>query len=171
MLSAEAPKITDWMQAWGSLAGLVMSTFAVVFTGLLFRHEIRVRREEQRDAMAAQARLIFGKVLEIKRVGGEERVMEVMKFEVQNFSSLPIVDVACSIYGDGGLIAEGLPMDLVESGRKTGYTTKLNMQIPWQRFDDVAKGAWVQVRFVDASGVRWRRDGRKELVRILPLKG
>ncbi|MGC4857308.1 hypothetical protein ACLQ24_29070 [Micromonospora sp. DT4] len=69
MLAAEAPKITDWMQAWGSVVGLVMSTFAVIFTGLLFRHEIRVRREEQRDGEAAQARLIVGRMINWKPSG------------------------------------------------------------------------------------------------------
>ncbi|WP_346540180.1 hypothetical protein [Micromonospora sp. DPT] len=43
MLAKVAPKVTDWMQAWGSVAGLLMSTVAVLFTGLLFRHEVQVR--------------------------------------------------------------------------------------------------------------------------------
>jgi hypothetical protein len=58
VLAAEDPKITDWMQAWGSVAGLAMSTLAVLLTGILFRHEIRVRRDEKESAESAQAQLV-----------------------------------------------------------------------------------------------------------------
>jgi hypothetical protein len=102
VLAEEAPKITDWMQAWGSFAGLVMSTVAVIFTGLLFRHEIRVRREEQRDSEAALARLV---VYEFRRVdttdvdddGNLIGDVVYIEYRIRNLAASPILDVTFSL--------------------------------------------------------------------------
>ncbi len=34
MLAVELPKVTDWMQEWASLAGVLVSALAVVITML-----------------------------------------------------------------------------------------------------------------------------------------
>ncbi|MGC4748930.1 hypothetical protein ACLQ28_25210 [Micromonospora sp. DT201] len=93
MLAAEAPKITDWMQAWGSLAGLVMSTAAVIFTGLLFRHEIRVRREEKTDAESVQARLVVGTDIYLVPKQGQPDLFVEAGVKVVNYSNAPVLDL------------------------------------------------------------------------------
>jgi len=58
VIVADAPNAADWMQAWGSIAAVLTSTIAIVITGLLLRHEVRARREEQGEARQSQARLV-----------------------------------------------------------------------------------------------------------------
>ncbi|WP_026208463.1 hypothetical protein [Catelliglobosispora koreensis] len=50
LLADETPKITDWMQAWGTLIGATLTVAAVVLTGLLLRHEIRAARQAREMA-------------------------------------------------------------------------------------------------------------------------
>jgi hypothetical protein len=46
---ADRPKVTDWMQAWGSLGGFLAAVGAAGFTGWLLRHELgSARRSEER---------------------------------------------------------------------------------------------------------------------------
>ncbi|WP_328651310.1 hypothetical protein OG598_24915 [Micromonospora sp. NBC_00330] len=161
MLAAEAPKITDWMQAWGSLAGLVMSTAAVIFTGLLFRHEIRVRREEQRDGEAAQARLIVCGVAELDVRGDEVRGAF---WYVANHSSAPIFDLKAWIvanYAATGVIFEGdeelQTLHVLEPGQT--HRGRLNFLDTYSAetvgLDHVACAA----EFYDGFGLQWRREG------------
>ncbi|MFD6610039.1 hypothetical protein ACFWD1_14260 [Micromonospora chalcea] len=106
MLTAEAPKITDWMQAWSGLLGLFMSTVAVIFTGLLLRHEIRVRRNEQRDSEAAQSRLIAGRVVGFEReqirspTGLRKGEIIGVKWRVDNYSQAPVFDVRVVVHSE-----------------------------------------------------------------------
>lgn len=44
----EAPKVTDWMQGWGSLAGVLAGAAAAVAAAWLLLHE----RQQARDAQA-----------------------------------------------------------------------------------------------------------------------
>ncbi|MEU2988880.1 hypothetical protein ABZ647_31320 [Micromonospora aurantiaca] len=48
----EEPKVTDWMQAWGSILGVVAGVGAAIAAGWLLLHE----REQARLAQAAQQR-------------------------------------------------------------------------------------------------------------------
>ncbi|WP_147457350.1 hypothetical protein [Micromonospora sp. CV4] len=167
MLAAEAPKITDWMQAWGSLAGLVMSTAAVIFTGLLFRHEIRVRREEQRDKEASQARLVFGQVSGVSTDGAEDPGREPRRHEtpatlqwlVTNRSSSPIMDVVFRVRAERSLV------DWVDARHEELVTDSLSgeLQVNPDLFY-VKRGQfdprtihW-EFEFTDAAGLRWVRE-------------
>jgi hypothetical protein len=87
------------MQGWGSILSLVVSTGALVFTGWLLRHEIRVRREEKADTDASLARLVLGQITalapggidpETKVTSGEVRTLY---WEVRNYGSMPIYAV------------------------------------------------------------------------------
>ncbi|MFG3645092.1 hypothetical protein ACGF3C_32940 [Micromonospora sp. NPDC047762] len=169
MLVAEAPKITDWMQAWGSLAGLVMSTAAVIFTGLLFRHEIRVRREEQRDNEAAQARLIVCGVAGIDVRGDEVRGAS---WYVANHSSAPIFDLKAWIvanYAATEVVFEGAEeletLRVLEPGQT--HRGMLNFRDTYSAemvgLDHLACAA----EFYDAVGLQWRREGGLSPDRII----
>jgi hypothetical protein len=59
LLFAQAePDVADWLQGWGTVAGAVFSALAFLATLGLLLHEIRVRRRDEEDPMAQQARLI-----------------------------------------------------------------------------------------------------------------
>lgn len=160
MLAEEAPKITDWMQAWGSVVGLVMSTAAVIFTGLLFRHEIRVRRDESRDAEAAQARLIVGEIMYPFGPAGQ---YDGVSWVVHNHSSAPIFSLYVAVSSsslDGLLLYRGNPddyPDAVAPGGSVSGSWTFDEPIPEHSW--VPDGGRVMLEFVDASGLTWQRAG------------
>ncbi|MFD6771185.1 hypothetical protein ACFWC6_33780 [Micromonospora chalcea] len=170
MLAEEAPKITDWMQAWGSLAGLVMSTVAVLFTGLLFRHEIRVRREEQRDNEAAQARLVVGIIAEwepseVNEWGDLVGPAVSLTWQVKNYSQAPVFDVRISFYAnwghDFGVVRfsnkKPVAVAVIEESA-SGQVGITPTEIRDEEGFDLSRFT-VSVEFTDASGVRWKRFG------------
>lgn len=63
-----------------------MSVLALWFTALLYLHEVRIRREEKADADAAQARLIFGRVVEFR---APAEMLTSVRYEVANHSAAP----------------------------------------------------------------------------------
>jgi len=168
VLAAEAPKITDWMQAWGSLAGLVMSTAAVIFTGLLFRHEIRVRRQEQRDSEAAQARLVIGTVTDATTAGD---VVVGARWLVTNHSDAPVFNVNVSVLNRHG---EGRPLVGGDSDRSIEILQPGQSEVGEVRFlyhwpaEQVNRDQmWIAAFFLDSSGVRWARGGTEVPERAL----
>ncbi|WP_144420152.1 hypothetical protein [Micromonospora haikouensis] len=169
MLAVEAPKVTDWMQAWGSLAGLVMSTFAVIFTGLLFRHEIRVRREERRDNEAAQARLIVTRCVGLSYKDEDGiRFVESVHFEVLNFSGLPILYPMLFARTGGYGCRSSAYVEQVVTDRLVGE------MVPKRPFPARIKGGGqldagyvsTEIYFTDANGLSWQRKDNADPVRI-----
>lgn len=168
MLTAEAPKITDWMQAWGSLAGLVMSTAAVIFTGLLFRHEIRVRRDEQRDNEAAQARLVIGAVTEAVTVDG---LVVGARWLIVNHSNAPVFDVHVSVlnrHGEGRPLVEGdsdKSIEILQPGQSEKGSVTFIYHWPEELVD--RDQMWIAVFYLDASGIQWSRGGTEVPQRLV----
>ncbi|MCG5443281.1 hypothetical protein NIE79_001082 [Micromonospora sp. NIE79] len=161
MLAAEAPKITDWMQAWGSVVGLLLSGLAAMATWLLFRHEIQVRREEQRDNEAAQARLIVPVLDDLP-----QGVDEVPSFTIANYSGVPFYDLRVMLLRNERLIGN-YPSPLhVLMGEVAGSFSYL--EVPGV---DVARRAKtgdlaIGVYFTDASGLRWSKLNREPPTRV-----
>ncbi|MFE0590317.1 hypothetical protein [Micromonospora echinospora] len=62
----EQPKITDWMQAWGSIAGVITGLLAALAAGFLFwherqkAHEAQVQTDEDRREAALNAARAVG---------------------------------------------------------------------------------------------------------------
>jgi hypothetical protein len=170
-LAAEAPKITDWMQGWGNVLGVLMSSIAVIFTGLLFRHERNVRREEQADSEAAQARLVVGSVGRLSR----DRKSDVVEpgsgpftgigWQVNNLSGLPVLDVSIRIFGGwlpSGLIdhvADIMRVDTVEGGIKLQTPIAIGER-------DAQCDTRVEIKFTDSNGLVWTRVDREQPVRV-----
>ncbi|MEU0548295.1 hypothetical protein [Micromonospora sp. NPDC005979] len=175
MLAAEAPKITDWMQAWGSLAGLVMSTFAVVFTGLLFRHETRVRREEQESREAAQARLVIpvlthddddsdGVVVRNDPTGATVTLV--------NHSAAPIFDVRVDVAWEESHRWPGRRREMkstvtAHGGRRFAVVEK-SEAVRFELTGSAAHVGQARIRFTDAAGLVWVRTGLGSPVRYTP---
>ncbi|RQX15840.1 hypothetical protein DDE19_17655 [Micromonospora ureilytica] len=161
MLAAEAPKITDWMQAWGSVVGLLLSGLAAMATWLLFRHEIQVRREEQRDNEAAQARLIVP-VLSDPPQGPDE----VRSFTIANYSGVPFYDLRVMLLRNARLIGNYPSALHVLMGEVAGSFSYL--EVPGVDVAGIAKTGdlAIGVYFTDASGLRWSKLNREPPIRV-----
>lgn len=155
------------MQAWGSLVGLMMSTAAVLFAGLLFRHEIRVRREERRDNEATQARLIIATITEVVREGGQVVGAEVA---VVNHSGAPVFDVYLYVTNwqldHAGMFkgASSKSIEILQPG-ETGYGRVVFDQ-SWPSRRVRRSHMWAAVAFFDAAGLNWDRKGSEHPVRV-----
>ncbi|WP_431905570.1 hypothetical protein [Micromonospora carbonacea] len=170
MLAEEAPKVTDWMQAWGSLAGLVMSTAAVIFTGLLFRHEIRVRREEQRDNEAAQARLVVTHPVRFSRNSlekGRQWALTHAYGTIDNYSGAPVLNVAVRVIKQGEAVGiEDAKFPVLADNVQWGV--ELVKPIDRGKEDPLPEDHLPEIEFTDAGGLRWKRLGNDLPVRVLP---
>ncbi|MEH1101880.1 hypothetical protein [Micromonospora sp. CPCC 205561] len=176
MLAAEAPKITDWMQAWGSLAGLLMSTLAVIVTGLLLRHEIRVRREEQRASEAAQARLVIP-VLTFDDDSGTEGIRTYgpsnpASVTLTNHSAAPIFDVRVDVVWKGANRWPGRRRDSVETvssgGARRFTVVEKTVAVDYELPALAASRGQARVQFTDAAGLVWERVGLQPPARYTP---
>lgn len=98
----EQPKVTDWMQAWGSLAGVLAGLLAAGAAALLLLHERKraTEAERQLDEERAEADLSAPRsvVLTQARFGGQEYAGEgfadQMTLQLQNYGAFPIRNVA-----------------------------------------------------------------------------
>ncbi|MEW2378547.1 hypothetical protein AB0883_20950 [Micromonospora sp. NPDC047812] len=176
MLAAEAPKITDWMQAWGSLAGLVMSTLAVVVTGLLLRHEIRVRREEKRASESAQARLVIP-VLTFKDASETEGIRTYgpsnpASVTLTNHSAAPIFDVRIDVMWKKTHRWPGRRRDSVETvlagGARRFTVVEKTVAVDYELSAVAASIGQARVQFTDAAGLVWERVGLQPPVPYTP---
>ncbi|GAA3937286.1 hypothetical protein [Actinoplanes auranticolor] len=166
MLAADAPSVTDWMQGWGSLLGVLMSSVAVIFTGWLLRHEIRVRREEKADSDAAQARLIVG---QISNWDGDEPNAKMsgpitrLQWELKNYSGAPIFDLRVTVADRWDSHTYGAA---IESEDREWITCHPPIRCdPGTVFDP--REVEVQIEFTDASGLRWARSVGESPKRVI----
>ncbi|MGI5146870.1 hypothetical protein ACQEVC_10875 [Plantactinospora sp. CA-294935] len=154
MLAAEEiPKITDWMQAWTGIAALIMSTFAVLFTGLLLRHEIKIRREEKRDQEAAQARLI---TLTRPYEETEEEFVTTTRCQLINHSAAPIHGI--QLYArDRRQPAKIVAIKMIHL-LAPGDTTYFDVPVPdGPAHKDTLSFLQIRVSFIDSNGMGWER--------------
>ncbi|WP_157437119.1 hypothetical protein [Actinoplanes subtropicus] len=162
MFAAEAPKVTDWMQGLGTVGALLVSLIALWFTALLYLHEVRIRREEKADADAAQARLIFGRVVEFR---APAEMLSSVRYEVANHSSAPIFQLSAEVATPS--------RDTVRGGTEhDGLVGHPVLDLVADQPVPVGGGTTIQdlaltIDFTDAAGLRWRRTGRDAPVRIL----
>lgn len=159
VLSApETPNITDWMQGWGSLLALPLSLGAMVFTGLLLLHEIRVRRQERYHNDSAQARLI--RVDEARHDDGADRKGSRIRYRIHNRSDAPILDVHVLHPSPEGDRYEESGQRITVEGREKGWFSftdpALTAKIGEAKFVHSLDLPYVLV-FTDAEGRKWSR--------------
>ncbi|WP_435589175.1 hypothetical protein [Micromonospora chalcea] len=176
MLAAEPPKVTDWMQAWGSLLGVGISTLAVIITGLLLRHEMRARRDEKEDSDAAQARLVATGLRE-PEVGSDGH-MQAITLALRNYSSAPLYELYLELrdsrgdsrktFTGGGMGGTGkavLYQRYVQPNGKVDERHVFAKSSTIERADLLMFGE-VYIRFIDAAGLAWSKRGTSAPVRL-----
>ena len=87
----EEPNFADWLQGWGTVAGAVFSFLAVLVTGRVLIHELRVRRAERYHNDSAQARLVRVKSVLID--DGTDGISTRIRYRVHNRSDHAVGDV------------------------------------------------------------------------------
>jgi hypothetical protein len=88
---ADAPNITDWIQAWVTVGGAVLSGAAVLVAVLVVRQEQRHRREDRYDAERAQARLVHFRIT--GRTGDRRSGWTGVTYRLSNNSQSPVYEV------------------------------------------------------------------------------
>lgn len=158
------PSITDWMEAWGNLAGALFSACAFVAAVGLLWHEIRIRRTDEVDRLAAQARMVLVSVLDAR--GETHSAARMLMVNVRNHSQAPIIDVevrAVRKTTDGGAddVME-FHVEAIEAGQSDGDLWLLKTPVTLSRTSPVAGHIDTEVQFTDAQGLRWIRTGRDQ---------
>ncbi|MFC3383328.1 hypothetical protein [Couchioplanes azureus] len=157
--AAEAPNVTDWMQGWGSVLGLPLAFGAMIFTGLLLLHEIRVRRQERYHNDTAQARLV--RVDRIHHDDGVDRASARITYRVHNRSAAPVFDVhVLHPSQDGDRYDSPSRMITIEGGEKGSVSITDPSLVadvgPNAKYSHSLDLPFVLV-FTDAEGRRWSR--------------
>lgn len=167
-----ASRTTDLMQGWGSIVSAFAAVGALIFTGWLLKHEIRVRREEQADAVQAQARQVVGTLYQEYRkttnpeTGQEEGPIVGFFWRVTNYSNAPVINVTGSVtYPPGRTHAtQHVIRELKTTADGTCYCDP-----PVVRPADFEiSNASLEIEFTDSHGLKWRRTGAGEPIRVLP---
>jgi hypothetical protein len=103
-MSLVQPTITDWLQGIGTTAGTIFAAVAAFAAIMLFRHEIKVRRHDEADKQAAQARSVFVTFEEVTsadpQVGGlilprdDDKLVASVDIYIHNLSDAVIADTS-----------------------------------------------------------------------------
>ncbi|MEU1249647.1 hypothetical protein [Micromonospora arida] len=169
----EQPKVTDWMQAWGSVAAVFAGVAAAVAAGWLLLHE---RQEAQRAraelaAERAEAELTTPRAIVITDpmviIDREYAEFKRMNFKVINYGPAAIrrvVAMAVLPPGKPEIYFEVTDFIAPAGGEhvfEQSYRYPLRLSEP-----DLVTSSTVQIAlfFIDSSGQAWRKpkDGQPE---------
>ncbi|MBM0255516.1 hypothetical protein [Micromonospora sp. 4G55] len=166
LLTSEAPKVTDWIQAWGTIGGAVFGALAVLAAALLLRHEARSRSDERRDTEARQARLIF---VRLGLGGGNHRTgMTSVTYEIKNYSDGPIFGLSMTLTrSDREDDCFSDPVNDIDPGSVMKGKWKLDPPVAWEDGESAPPLGWISshIEFMDSAGVVWGREDREPPVR------
>ncbi|MGN9915753.1 hypothetical protein [Micromonospora palomenae] len=162
----EQPKVTDWMQAWGSILGVFAGLAAAVAATALLLHE-RKQARQARDELAAEraeAALAVVRAVIIGRTTYsriDPPSVTMISVKVHNYGPAPVrrVTVVVAPAGQGTEILMP-PLELLPPG---GAEFDLKVTIRGQIQRDPARET-VKVYFHDVTGVGWQKgkDGEPE---------
>jgi hypothetical protein len=164
---ADGPKWTDVVQALFTAFGAL----AVVVAGLALRHDMRARQQEQRDAEAAQARLV---TCRFPRQGGRKDINgPYIAIEVANDSLLPIRHISVSV------AARAKPSKPELARRQDYLGPNESGEVAWRSVPaevlqdpGAALPAWlVIIQFTDATGLVWERVDNGPPRRVIEIVG
>jgi hypothetical protein len=170
---ADTPTITDWMQGWGTVLGMLVSSGALVFTGLLLRHETRIRRDEQADGERSQARLIIPRLHSHDIRRDPELGLTAVKWLIENHSTAPIMAVLIRVYPKGATDRGKFlkAKYVLSSNTKEQGWWQLPEPVPWPpEATDDNPPLWllsIDARFIDANGLEWERTRLQPPQRLL----
>lgn len=182
----EQPKVTDWMQGWGSIAGVVAGLAAAGAAAWLLMHE---RQEAQRARAELAAERADAELVGPRLVVATDPVLYMydetsaheVAVTVRNFGPMPIlrVFVVVSLF-PGAEEMRPPPANVIPplSGERRFVAGFEDDPIKLPHSDQVliSQSAKVVLYFTDAAGQGWRKtkNGQPEKVRFAvppPPKG
>jgi hypothetical protein len=176
--AAEAPSWTDKLEAWSTFGAAIFTATAVVVAFLVWRHDQRVRREDELASDAAQARLVVNKIVSI--AGSREAGWLGVSYEIHNNSASRITEAQAVLFmSDGSDPTITGDVGELEPDQRHEEQVLFDEPLPW-RFaissfsrrpswkGRVVLGVDMQVQFVDAHGSRWYRVNDQEPRKAMP---
>lgn len=171
----EPPKITDWMQAWGSLAGVLAGSVAAVAASWLLVHERQQSREarveaEQVGARAVHYSSLFGTMW--RSPSGGPRLS--IQFKVTNYGPQParrVMAVArCPRARNTWLIFVAEILEPHDSCEGSGLFELPDVLLPptpltSMGIDNYLSDISLTLRFFDFNGREWERTDNGDPVR------
>lgn len=151
------PTALEWFSAAGSALGTLGAVAAVLIALSVARRDGRVQRADRADRDAAQARLVS---TELRHEQGR------WWLRTTNDSAAPVFrcEVVTIRHPAGPRHLEALPGTPVEL-RKLPPDQSVDRAVAGD--GDLSEGVPV-LRFLDAAGLRWSRDGDEPPRRLLP---
>jgi hypothetical protein len=166
MIIASPPLVTDWMQAWGTVAGAAFSALAFVAAVSLLLNEIFTRRRDDADRVASQARMVLISVFDAHD-SGEDGLVRMVNIHVRNHSTSPIIDVnvlATRQLDDDPAGPDTLSFEAESIGAGHADSELWLLRTPIRRTHErpLADFFSTRIAFTDAGGLRWTREGWDE---------
>ncbi|MEU4243108.1 hypothetical protein [Actinoplanes sp. NPDC026619] len=166
LFAADAPTWTDKLEAWATVAAALFSAAALFVALWVLRREQRTRHEDKLDADAAQARLVFGKVIDLDRES--EIGWGGVTFVIVNNSSAAIMDVSVTAHRKNHLVDGGsIRLETVRAHDSSRESIRLRKPVLRADFNraqasQLARQIEIVVTFVDSAGRMWTRVDRRE---------
>ncbi|MGK5674086.1 hypothetical protein ACSNOB_14730 [Micromonospora sp. URMC 106] len=163
----DRPKVTDWIQAWGSVGGVIAGLLAATAAGLLFRFEQRRAEKAERQIVEerAEAALNVARAVVVSGAsfGGYgvnvDPHLNSVSLSIRNYSSHPIRNVTIVVTLPTGFhhVIQP-PYDVIGPGE--GHTVDKRYSVGIQAPDDYKfhqEKALVTVCFIDNTNQAWQR--------------
>lgn len=150
--AASGPSVLDWVSVVGQLMGTAGTVAAVVLALWVSRRDGRRLHAELADREAGQARLVTA---DVHRAAGRWWV------RTTNHSTAPVfgVEVVEARHQGGPSHVEPLPgAPAVVEVLGTGESVDRALDVPTGSDPDPGRDV-VVTRYLDAAGLRWRREG------------
>ncbi|MER7330955.1 MULTISPECIES: hypothetical protein [unclassified Micromonospora] len=165
----EQPKITDWMQGWGSVFGVFAGLLAAAAAAALLMHERQQVREARAELAAARdgeeqskAQLVMTTRPSLVTHYGDIRSARVT---VYNFRQSPVHWVSVSVRLSGGQVINLKTKEFIPPHDSTQVGGEPEAPIHAQAGGN-RETAVVTVEFTDPAGQRWRRVNNGQPQRI-----
>lgn len=163
----EQPKVTDWMQAWGSVLGVLTGLTAALAATWLLRHERQQAREartelaaERAEAALALARTVIVSAARFTIVNG---LVSNVIATVHNDSAGPIRQVQLHVDLPGQRLPlppiSAIPRGVVQESRRKFSPP---VELGGDGWSPVGGRAPVTAVFVDFTGQRWCKTDEGE---------
>ncbi|WP_406077691.1 hypothetical protein [Micromonospora sp. NBC_00858] len=159
----ERPKVTDWMQAWGSIAGVFAGLAAAGAAGALLIHERQQAREareqlaeDRRSADESRARQVITAGLRFDTVDGH---LTCAYMDIYNFGKEPIHSVVATVLLPRHREVAAGGVEFVPPGERITVTIPFNPPQPclgpFPEMEQQLSKALIS--FIDSSGWYWER--------------
>lgn len=171
----EVPKITDWMQAWGSVGGVAAGLLAAAAAALLLMHERRKAAEAERQLAEERAeaalnapRAVVTTPARFGTHGHNHEYINSIGTTVQNYGADPIrnVTVIVTLPDDGRRLVVAhydlLPPGEAATVSVTLRSAPIEVAGPWMPRGGRAP---VTVCFIDRNNQAWERTSDGDVSR------